>query len=60
MLKPFLDRWRMCAVLVSAAMLAIAHGFETFGGLAPCLLCLKQREVYWVALGLAAVFMVAR
>jgi hypothetical protein len=23
--------------------------FETFGKLAPCLLCLKQREVYWVA-----------
>jgi disulfide bond formation protein DsbB len=58
MLKPLLDRWRLCALLVSVAMLAIAHGFEHFGGLAPCLLCLKQREVYWAAMGLAAVFMV--
>ena len=38
--------------LASAALLAVAHGFERFGGLAPCTLCLKQREVYWVALGL--------
>lgn len=46
----------LLAAAVSAAMLAIAHGFETFGGLAPCTLCLKQREVYWAALavGLAA------
>ena len=40
-------------------MLAIAHAFETFGGYAPCTLCLRQREVYWVALGLALGFMVA-
>jgi disulfide bond formation protein DsbB len=30
-------------------MLAIAHAFETFGGLAPCTLCLRQREIYWAA-----------
>ncbi|MBI1198730.1 MAG: disulfide bond formation protein B [Phenylobacterium sp.] len=58
LLRPFLDRWRLCAVLVSAAMLATAHAFETFGGYAPCMLCLRQREVYWVALGLGVVFMV--
>jgi disulfide bond formation protein DsbB len=58
MLRPFLDRWRLCALLASAAMLAIAHAFETFGGLAPCALCLRQREVYWVALVLALAFMV--
>jgi len=51
-LRPFLDRWRLCAVLASAAMLAVAHAFETFAGYAPCLLCLKQREVYWWAIGL--------
>jgi disulfide bond formation protein DsbB len=34
-------------------MLAIAHGFETFGRLAPCELCLKEREVYWAAAVLA-------
>jgi disulfide bond formation protein DsbB len=58
-LRPFLDRWRFCALLASAALLAIAHGFQTFGGLAPCTLCLRQREVYWVAGALAAIFMVA-
>jgi disulfide bond formation protein DsbB len=56
-LRPFLDRWRLVAVLVAAAMLATAHAFETFGGYAPCTLCLRQREVYWVILGLGAAFM---
>jgi disulfide bond formation protein DsbB len=58
MLNPLLDRWRLCAVLASAAMLATAHAFETFGAYAPCLLCLRQREVYWTALGLGIAFMV--
>src|SRR3569623_954517 len=35
-------------------MLAIAHAFQTFGGLSPCTLCFKQREVYWAAGFLAA------
>lgn len=48
-----LDRWRLFALIASAAMLAIAHGFQTFGGLAPCTLCLRQRAVYWAAGGLA-------
>ena len=58
MLNPILDRWRLAALLASAAMLATAHAFETFGGYAPCTLCLRQREVYWTALGLGAAFMV--
>ncbi|HEY8616621.1 disulfide bond formation protein B [Phenylobacterium sp.] len=58
MLKPFLDRWRLVALLVSAGMLATAHAFETFGGYAPCTLCLRQREVYWTALALGLAFMV--
>jgi disulfide bond formation protein DsbB len=58
LLRPFLDRWRFVALLISAAMLATAHAFQTFGGLAPCELCLKQRTVYWVAGGIAAVAMV--
>jgi disulfide bond formation protein DsbB len=58
MLKPFLDRWRLVALLASAGMLATAHAFQTFGGYAPCTLCLRQREVYWTALGLAAAFMI--
>ena len=53
LLKPFLERWRLTALVASLAMLATAHAFETFGGLAPCALCLRAREVYWVAAGLA-------
>ena len=53
LLNPFLERWRLTALVASLAMLAVAHAFETFGGLAPCALCLRAREVYWVAAGLA-------
>jgi disulfide bond formation protein DsbB len=45
--------WPAFAAIVSAAMLATAHAFETFGGYAPCTLCLRQREIYWWALALA-------
>lgn len=52
--KTLIDRclrnWPLVAALSSALMLGIAHAFETFGHLAPCTLCLKAREVYWVAL----------
>jgi disulfide bond formation protein DsbB len=41
--------------VVSLVILGIAHGFETFGRLAPCELCLKERQVYWAASGLALV-----
>lgn len=58
MLRPFLDRWRLCALVAAAAMLAIAHAFETFGGYAPCNLCLRQREVYWTIALVAAGFMI--
>jgi disulfide bond formation protein DsbB len=46
--------WPAVAAAVSAAMLATAHVFQSLG-YAPCNLCLKQREVYWGALVLAAV-----
>jgi disulfide bond formation protein DsbB len=60
-LRPILARWPLFAALASAAMLAIAHAFERFGGLAPCTLCLRQREVYWVALAVGLVgFALAR
>jgi disulfide bond formation protein DsbB len=58
MLNPLLDRWRLAALIVSALLLAIAHGFQTFGGYQPCTLCLRQREVYWVAGTLALGFMI--
>src|SRR5215472_12287555 len=49
-----LQRWPTFAFIASAAMLAAAHAFETFGHLPPCHLCLKQREAYWIALSVAA------
>jgi len=45
-------RWPAAAVAASAAMLAAAHAFEAFGGLAPCPLCLRQREVYWALIAM--------
>src|SRR5437879_2088296 len=45
--------WPWVALLGSLGMLAIAHAFETYGRLAPCELCLKEREVYWVASAVA-------
>jgi len=58
-LDPVLRRWPIFALVISAAMLAIAHAFQTFGHLAPCHLCLKQREVYWVAMAVSAAAIVA-
>ncbi len=45
--------WPILAALASLAALGAAHAFQTFGGYAPCQLCLRQREVYWGALALA-------
>jgi len=63
-LKAIIDRclqnWPLVAALSSALMLAIAHAFETFGHLAPCTLCLKAREVYWVALTVGAIAFAAQ
>ena len=42
--------WTLFAVVAAMAMLGAAHAFETWGGLAPCHLCLKAREVYWASL----------
>jgi disulfide bond formation protein DsbB len=47
--------WPWAALAASLAMLAIAHAFESFGRLAPCELCLKERQVYWLAAGLAVI-----
>jgi disulfide bond formation protein DsbB len=44
--------WPFLALLIAAAMLAAAHAFETFGGLPPCPLCLRQREVYWALIAM--------
>jgi disulfide bond formation protein DsbB len=58
-IDPLLRRWPVWALIVSAAMLAAAHAFETFGGLAPCTLCLQQRDVYWTAMAVAALALAA-
>jgi len=54
-----LRHWLALALTASAAMLAAAHAFETFGHLAPCTLCLYQRDVYWTALPIAAAGLIA-
>jgi len=46
------------ALAGSVALLAGAHAFENFGGLAPCILCLQQRDAHWVALAIAAVLLI--
>ena len=55
-LSPMLKTWRWPAIalLLAAAMLATAHAFERFAYLLPCQLCLRQREVYWAVIAMAA------
>ncbi len=50
----FTERALTASLAASGALLAGAHLFEKFGGLAPCILCLNQREAHWTALGVAA------
>jgi len=41
--------WLVAAGAAALVIIAVAHGFETFGHLAPCELCLREREGYWIA-----------
>lgn len=43
--------WPILALLASAAILGTAHAFQAMG-YSPCPLCLRQREVYWGAMGI--------
>lgn len=54
------ERWPIFAAIAAIAMLASAHAFERFAHLPPCALCLRQREVYWGVLALAAAALAAR
>lgn len=45
------------SLILSALLLAGAHAFERLGGLAPCLLCLDQREVHWTALAVTGLLL---
>jgi disulfide bond formation protein DsbB len=47
--------WTAFALAISLALLGAAHAFERFGGLSPCNLCLKQREVLWGAVAISLV-----
>jgi disulfide bond formation protein DsbB len=47
--------WTAFALAISMAMLGFAHFCERVLGLAPCNLCLKQREVYWGAVAIALI-----
>lgn len=59
-IDPFLTTWRWPALALAAAasMLAAAHAFETFAYLAPCPLCLRQREVYWAIVAMTVTALV--
>lgn len=59
MTKALLRYWPFLALAASAAMLASAHAFQYFG-YQPCLLCLRQREIYWAAIAVAAAVIAAR
>ncbi|HWF01091.1 MAG TPA: disulfide bond formation protein B [Caulobacteraceae bacterium] len=49
-MSAILRLWPFVMALLAAAMLAVAHAFQTFGHMAPCELCLKEREVWWAVL----------
>lgn len=49
-----LSRWPWVAFAASAALLGAAHYAEKVAGLAPCILCLKQREAHWAVLAVSA------
>ncbi len=57
--RPLVDQALIIAALSSASLLIGAHLFESFGGLAPCALCLDQREAHWTGLALSIVGVVA-
>lgn len=46
--------WPWLTFLGSSAMLAAAHAFQRLGGLAPCPLCLDQRNWHWGVVALSA------
>jgi disulfide bond formation protein DsbB len=55
MLDAVRNRWPLAALIVSGALLAGAHAFETFGHLAPCVMCLAQRQWHWGVVAIALV-----
>lgn len=60
MLDALRSRWPLVALIVSGTLLAGAHAFETFGHLAPCPMCLAQREWHWGIVAIAVVALAMR
>jgi disulfide bond formation protein DsbB len=60
MLDLLRPRWPLIALIVSAALLAGAHAFEAFGHMAPCPMCLAQREWHWGIVAIALVALLGR
>jgi disulfide bond formation protein DsbB len=50
--------WPLAALVVSGALLAGAHAFETFGHMSPCQMCLAQREWHWGVVALSLVSLI--
>jgi disulfide bond formation protein DsbB len=47
--------WSITALTASLSLLGFAHFLQEYQGLAPCHLCLKQRDIYWIAVGVSGV-----
>jgi len=47
--------WPLVAAICALLALGVAHGFESFGGMKPCHLCLEQRQVYWIAVAIGLI-----
>ncbi|HLK26439.1 MAG TPA: disulfide bond formation protein B [Caulobacteraceae bacterium] len=54
-----LRNWPALALAISIVVLAGAYAFQVFGGLQPCELCHLQREVYFIAIPVAALALVS-
>ncbi len=53
--------WPLVTLFGSGVLLAGAHAFQRFGGLAPCPLCLDQRNWHWAVVAVSiALFVVLR
>ena len=50
LLKPSEQEMPLFVALASFLLIAIANGFQHIGGLAPCPLCMEQRQAYWAAI----------
>ena len=56
--RTLIEKSLLAAAGASAALLIGAHLFESVGGLAPCALCLDQREAHWTGLTLSSIGLV--